>query len=81
MLRAPVWKSIEPTVSTFSFEVHNYHGENIWVAIPHKFLCEPCMTKRLSRSIEWFDLRQCLMNLTHPAYDALAIKLSELEDM
>jgi hypothetical protein len=33
------------------------------------FACEPCMVRRLGRPLGPRDLRNCLMNLVHPAYD------------
>lgn len=39
------------------------------------FMCEPCMVRRLGRPLGPYDLRNCLMNLAHPAFD-LDLKVS-----
>jgi len=39
------------------------------------FACEPCMVRRLGRPLNRNDLRNCPMNLIHPAFD-LDLKLS-----
>lgn len=32
------------------------------------FMCEPCMMRRLGRPIGPYDLRNCPMNIRHPAF-------------
>lgn len=34
-----------------------------------QFQCEPCMVRRLGRPLNRYDLRDCPMNMCHPAFD------------
>lgn len=63
MLRDVVWNTIEPPVVTM-YILASQPDLIRW----GRFLCEPCIEKRLGTPIEWFHLRDCPMNVNHPKY-------------
>lgn len=65
MLQTKVWKSIEPNVSVFEFIPKDVP---LPVVYPRKYLCEPCIEKRLGHPVTSDELRDCPMNIGHPAY-------------
>lgn len=63
MLRSEVWRKIEPQVQTLYF-VRSQPNLYRW----GKFLCEPCVEKRLGGPVCSYHLRDCPMNSNHPNY-------------